>query len=394
MVLVSFRIKPADAGGFLFAAGAGVALALQIYQLYNASRPRQKVAVARTRTEAAATTNSISPYPLDVFPGGRDVKTPYGTIRVFEWGPETGEKVLLMHGIGTPSIALGDMAKAFVDRGCRVMLYDYFGRGYSDAPTDHPYDDRLYTTQLLLVLASSSLSWTGDEAFHIVGYSLGGALAASFAAYFPHVLRSANLICPGGLIRPSHISLKSRILYSDRLFPAWLSQRLIRSRLEPQHHGPSADVPVDSFEEEEGDVDFDQVLLSRDGSKVTVGDVMRWQLRGNPGLVGAYISTIRNAPVYNQHNGLWQLLRAVLEERRQPTNGRPRPRGLPQGRICLVLATRDPVSVKDEWIEDSKAVLGEDGVDIQIVPGGHEIAITKGAEIASCIVKSWEGLES
>ena len=66
---------------------------------------------------------SKPPYPADVFPGGRPFKTVYGTIQVFEWGPEDGEKVLLVHGLNTPCISLGDMAKEFVRRGCRVMLY-------------------------------------------------------------------------------------------------------------------------------------------------------------------------------------------------------------------------------------------------------------------------------
>lgn len=63
------------------------------------------------------------PYPPELFPGGRDVETVYGTIRVFEWGPEEGEKVLLVHGIGTPCIAMGDMAWELVRKGYRVMLF-------------------------------------------------------------------------------------------------------------------------------------------------------------------------------------------------------------------------------------------------------------------------------
>jgi hypothetical protein len=62
-------------------------------------------------------------YPIDAFPGSRQVKTVYGTIHVFEWGPEDGEKVLLIHGLGTPCIALGDMAKELVRKGHRVMIY-------------------------------------------------------------------------------------------------------------------------------------------------------------------------------------------------------------------------------------------------------------------------------
>ncbi len=47
------------------------------------------------------------PYPPDVLPGARDVDSPYGSLRVYEWGPKDGRRVLLIHGISTPSIALG-----------------------------------------------------------------------------------------------------------------------------------------------------------------------------------------------------------------------------------------------------------------------------------------------
>ena len=63
------------------------------------------------------------PYPPSALPGARDVETPYGNIRVYEWGPEEGRKVLLVHGISTPSVALAKMARALVKRGHRVMLF-------------------------------------------------------------------------------------------------------------------------------------------------------------------------------------------------------------------------------------------------------------------------------
>ena len=270
---------------------------------------------------------------------------------------------------------------------------DFFGRGYSDAPSDLPYDTRLYTSQVLLVLASSPLAWTGSAAFHIVGYSLGGAIAAAFAAYFPHMLRSATLVCPGGLIRPSHVSTKSRLLYSEGLLPEWFLRRLVRRRLEP-HHGPSADVPVDDdhLDDEEhetgnGGVDFDEVPLSRGQRSPRVKDAMRSQLEGNDGLVTAYLSTIRNAPVYGHHDQLWKRLSERLAERR--TIAPDVPAGLPGGKVCLVLADNDPVVVKDEWLEDSHRVLGEDAVSIHVVPGGHEIAISQGAIVADLAMSSW-----
>jgi hypothetical protein len=63
------------------------------------------------------------PYPPHALPGSRDVKSPYGTTRVYEWGPKDGERVLLIHGISTPSIALTDLAYKLVEKGCRVMLF-------------------------------------------------------------------------------------------------------------------------------------------------------------------------------------------------------------------------------------------------------------------------------
>lgn len=259
---------------------------------------------------------------------------------------------------------------------------DFFGRGYSDAPLDVPYDDRLYTTQILLVLASSPLPWTGSSAFHLVGYSLGGALAASFAAYHPHLLRSLTLICPGGLVRASHVSWKSRLLYAEGVLPAWLVTALARRRLEPRR-GASADVP----EGEDADVDFDEVPVSVERADVKVGDVVEWQLGGNEGFVGAYMSTIRNSPIYGQHDGVWKRLSEQLSRRRG--QGHDVPAGLETGRICLILAERDPIVVKEEWIEDSKAVLGEDGVEVHVVNGGHEIAISKGREVADVAMRAW-----
>lgn len=67
------------------------------------------------------------PYPPDgLLPGARDVDSPYGSVRVYEWGPEDGAKVLLVHGISTPCIALAAVAEELVKSGRRVMLFGEF----------------------------------------------------------------------------------------------------------------------------------------------------------------------------------------------------------------------------------------------------------------------------
>lgn len=47
----------------------------------------------------------------------------YGSIRIYEFGPEDGKKVLFVHGITTSCITLKYLAQNLVDRGCRVMLF-------------------------------------------------------------------------------------------------------------------------------------------------------------------------------------------------------------------------------------------------------------------------------
>ena len=63
------------------------------------------------------------PYPPDLLPGARDVATPYGVMRVYEWGPETGDKVIFIHGDATPAPILGPIAHDLVEKGCRVMMF-------------------------------------------------------------------------------------------------------------------------------------------------------------------------------------------------------------------------------------------------------------------------------
>ena len=180
------------------------------------------------------------------------------------------------------------------------------------------------------------------------------------------------------------MSWKSRLLYAEGVLPAWLVTALARHRLEPRR-GASADVP--EGEDADVDVDFDEVPVSEERTHFKVGDVVKWQLDGNEGFVGAYVSTIRNSPIYGQHDKVWKRLGEQLSKRRG--HGGDIPAGLSSGRICLILAERDPIVVKEEWIEDSRAVLGKDGVEVHVVKGGHEIAISRGKEVADVAMKAW-----
>ena len=174
------------------------------------------------------------PYPPDAYPGIRNVASPYGSLRVYEWGPKDGRKVLLVHGISNPCIVLGAIACGLADKGCRVMMFDLPGRGYSDTPVPTPHSSRLYTSTILLALTSSPLPWTGNgETFSLIGYSLGGGIVANFTSYFPSLVSSLVLIAPAGLLRQSRISLMNKILYNTGLINETVLERIIMGHMRP-----------------------------------------------------------------------------------------------------------------------------------------------------------------
>ncbi|KAK6226399.1 alpha beta hydrolase family [Colletotrichum tabaci] len=328
------------------------------------------------------------PYPPDALPGARDVATAYGNLRVYEFGPEDAEeRVLLLHGIGTPCLALGGVAEEFVERGWRVMTFDFFGRGYSDAPLDIPHDARLYTTQVLLALASSALpGWTGNDAFHLLGYSLGGAIAAAFASSHPHLVKSLTLVAPGGLVRSAaHVGWRSRLLYSAAWIPEPVRRWLVARRITPADPGTGGDVP----EKETVDDDDDDMAAEWDDLRLVggrrIGEVVRWQAQTHPGYVKSYMSTIRHAPLYDRGGEEWRDLAEALQARR--SGAEP---GLRKGRVLFVLGDRDDIVVPGETVWDAEAVLGEDAVEVVVLKGGHEIAITKGRDIVGAVVSAWQ----
>ncbi|KAM7222805.1 serine hydrolase-like protein [Rhypophila decipiens] len=378
--------------------------------LENTRRPKKRKTVIKapkSRLSLPTTSETDAAEEQFLLPGGRDVETPYGSIRVFEWGPEDGEKVLLMHGISTPCLSLANLGVELASMGYRVMTFDFFGRGYSDAPIDLPYDLRLYSTQILLVLASSGLAWTGNEAFHLVGYSLGGGVAVSFARYYPHMIRSLVLIAGGGLIRKEHVNATSKVLYSSGIFPDSLLEFLVRRRVTPPDDGGTNEAKmagevvdvattrqaVPKGKKKHGSSDasggdsYDNAVL-RPG--LTVSTVMRWQLRHHRGFVSAFMSSIRHAPIYEQTED-WRALGELLEVRRRNLEGGDGLNlpGLQAGRVLMVLGATDPVIVKEELIHDATAVLGEDGFEAVLLDCGHEIVMTKGKEIAHIAAGFW-----
>ncbi|KAJ5997186.1 hypothetical protein N7522_008846 [Penicillium canescens] len=335
--------------------------------------------------------NGQLPLPTDVLPGARDVATPYGSIRVYEWGPEHGAKVLLVHGITTPCIALGGLAHALVDRGCRVMLFDLFGRGYSDCPADLPQDNRLFTTQILLALASSPVSWTGAESgkFCLTGYSLGGGIAAAFAAYFPQLISSLVLLAPAGLVRDSQVSFQSRLLYERGFVPENVLGYLVGRRLragplvtpKPKNHKLNAS---DALTEELPSQNAAEIqLLSREYPHVNVPAAVAWQVNNHGGFVHAFMSSMRHGPILRQRQwNTWTRLGEYLTVQNSVSSGEDKRPS--DNKVHILCGNNDAIIVKSELVPDATAALGGNVV-FKFYEAGHEFPSTKYEEVASYI---------
>ncbi|ORY19731.1 Alpha/Beta hydrolase protein [Clohesyomyces aquaticus] len=394
----------------LYAAGGVVSVTLLV--LFNSLRSSPPIIPAPRETvipQMAPENLRDIPYPLEALPGARDVDSPYGSTRVYEFGPRDGPKVLLIHGISTPCIALASLAHKLADKGCRVMIFDLFSRGHSSGPsaTVRPYDSALYTSQILVVLQSSSLSWNSSNPFTIVGYSLGGALAADFTSYFPRLVSNLVLIAPGGIIRTSHITLRSRMLYSPSgLIPEWMVRKLVAQRLwtgpdtarsiEPEPDTlDTADAESLSGRSDRSERSERRRSSKRDPTYIssefsllppnpnsTVGRVVDWQVSHHRGFVPAFISTIRHAPIHNQHDR-WRL----IGERMKNGSG-------PLRRVNIVLGENDPIIIADEISEDAREVLGDDYCNVHIVKGAdHDVAIDRFDDVARVVLREL-GLKS
>ncbi|CAD6448354.1 a6ac5370-3514-4482-85c0-b1352636abbf [Sclerotinia trifoliorum] len=368
------------------------------------------------------------PYPPDIFPGARDIPSPYGSIRAYEFGPVDGPKILLIHGISTPCISLHSLATTLASsHGCRVLLFDLFGRGYSDGVADLPHDERLYSTLILLVLASSSLSWVADG-FHILGFSMGGGIAVDFAVAFPGLVKDVILLAPSGLIREYHFGWMGKMMRKWWV-PDGLAEWILRRRVRGGYSGVSNPVSSSSSskdiqnENQQGQLDselitiipaspiakqdikvsFDDSLISPSIPYTTVGQVMRWQTNQHHGYANAFASSIMHASVSGRSD-TWRKLWGSCGD----SIMREKVKNSKREKILVVVGEFDDVILAEELKEDLKGVVesiwagaGADGdgdgdgkksmqfeekIMWKVVEGaGHEFPITRGEEVAGYI---------
>ncbi|SDH40739.1 alpha/beta fold hydrolase [Alloyangia pacifica] len=125
---------------------------------------------------------------------GRFARLSQGETHYCLTGPEDGELVVCIHGLTAPSVVFKALARHLAAQGKRVLIYDLYGRGYSDRPRALQTPG-FFTRQLHELL--SALELRGPVT--LLGYSLGATVAVQFAAEMPERVSRLVLLAPAGI---------------------------------------------------------------------------------------------------------------------------------------------------------------------------------------------------
>ena len=105
------------------------------------------------------------------------------------------ETVVLVHGFSTPHFVWDGMKVFLLDAGYSILVFDHYGRGYSERPRIE-YTKDVFVQSLKGLLDTQGIS----DQVHLVGYSMGGPIVGYFTNKFPDMVKSMSLIAPAGFM--------------------------------------------------------------------------------------------------------------------------------------------------------------------------------------------------
>ncbi|KAH0840377.1 Alpha/Beta hydrolase protein [Lanmaoa asiatica] len=308
-------------------------LFLSVYILAGFPYPPNPPVIHTSLANLPPSCASWSIYPEDYYQGGSYVVFPHGRTRYWLIGPKDGPRVVLIHGLSIPAIVWKDVAPVLASRGYRVLLYDLYGRGYSDAP-DVTYDISLHTTQLALLM--QHIRW--DEAY-VVGLSMGGGVAAAFAVQFPHLVNGkVALVASAGIVEACSADISRTAKFMSSPFVQSVSS------LPPFQH---------------------YMRLLANGSSTSEPDIVRLQSAHLPHYNAAVASSLREGPI----RGLAYAFSALSNS---------------SNAILLIHGTADK-TVPYKYAFKIQDLVPQAKL-VTIAGGGHDIAVTHAKEVNAALL--------
>lgn len=190
------------------------------------------------------------------------LQTGQGVIAGLAWGAETGIPVLALHGWLDNAASFLPLAGHLP--GVRLVALDFPGHGHSDWRPGvlwYHYIDYVWD----VISAVEQLNW---QRFHLLGHSLGGAVATAVAAAFPERIISLNLIDAIGPLADSESAT------AQRLKRACDELQKLNSRSQPVYADIEKLVRARAIR---GGIDIASARLLLDRNLVNSGNTMKWR---------------------------------------------------------------------------------------------------------------------
>jgi pimeloyl-ACP methyl ester carboxylesterase len=108
---------------------------------------------------------------------------------------------IFVHGYSTPMEMWQDIFQSLVQDNQPCLVYDLYGRGWSDSP-DIPMNIDIFVCQLAELLYALNLPY---DQYNLFGVSMGGAIIQRFTELYPRKISKLILCCSAGinLVKPS-----------------------------------------------------------------------------------------------------------------------------------------------------------------------------------------------
>jgi pimeloyl-ACP methyl ester carboxylesterase len=173
---------------------AGLAAVWAGAPAFSQSQPQLVKAPTDVRPGSITYEEVDYPYPVSFLPltlYGQDVRMAY--MDVPPGGQPNGRTVVLLHGMNFGGFYFGGPIEALRKEGFRVVVPDEIGFGRSSKPVI-PYNFNDMAANVRKLLESLGVAKAA-----IVGHSMGGMLAARFAASYPDMTERVVIYNPIGL---------------------------------------------------------------------------------------------------------------------------------------------------------------------------------------------------
>ena len=199
-----------------------------------------------------------------------DLRTVAGTtLHVRDSGPRDAPAIVLLHGFGA-SLHTWESWAQVLQAQYRVLRFDLPGHGLSPPDATGDYSDAR-SLQLLAAL----MDQMGVAQAHLIGHSMGGRIAWSFAARQPQRVARLVLVAPDGFASPGFEYGKAPEVGAVAELMRWaLPRPLLRMSLAPAYADPAAMT--------EDRIDRYHDLLLAPGARQAILDRMRQLVLQDP----------------------------------------------------------------------------------------------------------------